>query len=126
MTIMRVSILYVLVLSLLAACGGGGSAPAASSPPVAPPPAPPTLIAAGTLGDGSFEDVVANVRERHDVPAMGAIVVLNGLIADQAVDGRRAVEQGAAVTLADKWHIGSITKGDDGHPGRGPGRAIFD
>lgn len=108
---LRGSVLTTLMLSLLAACGGGGgSAPAASPPPVPAPPAPPSLIAAGTLGDGRFEDVVANVRERHDVPAMGAIVVLNGMIADQAVDGLRAVEQGAKVTLDDKWHIGSITK----------------
>jgi len=94
------------MLLSLGACGGGGS-PAATTPVATPPPA---LIAAGTLGDGRFEAVVGNVRERHDVPALGAIVVLNGMIADQAVDGLRAVELGADVTLDDKWHIGSITK----------------
>ena len=104
-------LLCTLTLALLAACGGGGGGEAAPAPPpITAPPPPPALVAAGTLGDGRMGEVVANVRARHDVPAMGAIVVVNGMIVDQAVDGLRAVESSAAVTLNDKWHVGSLTK----------------
>ena len=104
-------LLCTFMLALLAACGGGGGGDAASAPPpIATPPPPPALVAAGTLGDGRMQEVVANVQARHDVPALGAIVVFNGMIADQAVAGVRAVESSAAVTLSDKWHVGSITK----------------
>ena len=69
-------LLYTLMLALLAACGGGGYDDPAPPPP--PPPPPPALVAPGTIGDGRMGEVVANVRVRHDVPALGAILVVNG------------------------------------------------
>ena len=102
-------LLFAFTFAVLAACGGGGGGGGGVSPPP-PPPAPPALVAPGTLGDGRMQEVVANVRDRHDVPALGAIIVRDGMIADRAVDGLRAVEFGTAVTLDDRWHIGSITK----------------
>lgn len=99
------------LFALLAACGGGGGGGGMSPAPLPPtPPAPPALVAPGSLGDGRMDQVVANVLERHDVPALGAIIVRDGIIADVAVDGLRALDSSNAVTVDDKWHIGSITK----------------
>jgi CubicO group peptidase (beta-lactamase class C family) len=103
--------LLLFTFALFTACGGGGGGGGATPLlPPPPPPAPPVLVDPGTLGDGRMQEVVSNVLARHEVPALGAIIVRNGMIADRAVDGLRAIESGAAVTLDDSWHIGSITK----------------
>jgi CubicO group peptidase (beta-lactamase class C family) len=62
------------------------------------------------LGDGRLGEIVATFRSQYGVPAIGAITVVNGLIVEQAVDGLRSIDSTVAVTLADKWHIGSVTK----------------
>ncbi len=55
-------------------------------------------------------ELVETIRDRHDLPALAAIIVAEGQIADQAAWGLRSNTAGAAVTIADRWHIGSITK----------------
>lgn len=64
----------------------------------------------GIAGDGSLTDIVKYVRQHHDVPAVAAIMVHDGEIIEQAVSGNREYNKDTAVTLEDKWHLGSLTK----------------
>ena len=93
-----------LLLGLLGACGGGGdgSGPAPLPTPTAPP--------AGTLGDGRLAELVEWARNSQQAPAMGAIIIRDGQVAERAVRGMRSAAGGPAVTVDDQWHMGSITK----------------
>ena len=86
--------------------GGGGGSGAANTPPPAPPTPPPT----GTVGDGGLDELRAFVREKNGLPAMGAVVLLNGQLAEAGADGLRAESRNRPVTVDDHWHLGSITK----------------
>ena len=92
-----------LLLTILVACGGGGGS-------TQQPPIPPIAIDPGLLGDGRLGEIVATFRSQYGVPAIGAIVVVDGLVVEQAVDGLRSIDSTVPVTLGDKWHIGSVTK----------------
>ena len=99
------------ILVFLTACGGGGSSAAPQPPPTGGGPGiPPSPIDPGFLGDGQMNELVATIRDRRNLPALAAIIVAEGQIADQAASGLRSNTVGAAVTTADRWHIGSITK----------------
>jgi len=105
-------VLTVCVLSL-AACGGGSGG--SNSEPAPPPPGggpgiPPSPIEPGTVGDGRLFELVETIRDRHDLPAMGAIIVAQGQIAEQSVSGLRSNSSNVDVTISDNWHIGSVTK----------------
>ena len=100
------------VLSL-AACGGGSGG--SNGTPAPPPPnggpgIPPSPIEPGTVGDGRLLDIVEIIRDRRNLPAMGAIIVAEGQIAEQAVSGVRSISSNVNVTISDRWHIGSVTK----------------
>jgi CubicO group peptidase (beta-lactamase class C family) len=110
MSYLTARILPVLLLSSLCACGGSGSSSAAPNPPVEPPPVPPSPIEPGLIGDGRLGELVERVRERHVLPALGAIVVANGVVVEQAVDGRRSITSTVPVTTDDRWHLGSVGK----------------
>jgi CubicO group peptidase (beta-lactamase class C family) len=56
------------------------------------------------------DKTLADVRARTDVPAVAVLVQINGRIEAQAAQGVRAVGRGEAVTLDDRWHLGSDTK----------------
>jgi CubicO group peptidase (beta-lactamase class C family) len=49
-------------------------------------------------------------RGKANLPAMAALVQINGKIEAQAAVGVRAVGQSEKVTLDDRWHLGSDTK----------------
>lgn len=49
-------------------------------------------------------------RDRHDLPALGAVVVSSSGIESLGVVGRRASSHDARVEGDDRWHLGSITK----------------
>ncbi len=53
---------------------------------------------------------LAAILERHDVPALGAAVVLEGELVALGAAGVRARGAEAAVTADDLWHLGSCTK----------------
>jgi CubicO group peptidase (beta-lactamase class C family) len=82
------------VWCLLLPVGGAG----AQEPAPAPAPQP------------SLEAALAAVRARHDVPALGCAVLVDGEVAAIAVDGIRRVGHEQRVTVDDRWHLGSCTK----------------
>ena len=54
--------------------------------------------------------LLAPIRERHKMPALGAAVIVKGKLVALGVDGVRKVGDEAAVTTHDLWHLGSCTK----------------
>jgi len=93
-----------LLACVLTACGGGGDGSGPAPLPV------PTAPAAGTLGDGRLSELIEWARASQGAPAMGAIVIRDGQVAERAAVGLRSADGGAGVTTADQWHMGSITK----------------
>ena len=107
----RNAIFAISILVFVAACGGCGSGAAPQPPPSGGGPGiPPSPIDPGVLGDGRMTELVETIRDRHDLPALAAVIVNGGQIADQGASGVRSITSGAAVTTTDRWHIGSVTK----------------
>ena len=97
----------------LAACGNVGGV--SIGEPTPPPPGggpgiPPSPIEPGVVGDGRLFDLVETIRDRHNLPALGAVIVAEGQIAEQTVSGVRSISSNVNVTISDRWHIGSVTK----------------
>ena len=92
-----------LAFALLVGCGSGGSGRAVVAEPEPQPPI-------GVLGDGGFTNLVEWVREENDVPAIAAMVLVDGQPIDIAAAGKRSAAAANPVTENDKWHIGSLTK----------------
>lgn len=95
--------LVVILSGLLGSCGGGDS----SGPAPLPTPQAP---AAGTVGDGRLPQLLEWARSSQNAPAVGAIVIRNGEIAERAVVGVRSTASSVPATVDDQWHLGSITK----------------
>jgi CubicO group peptidase (beta-lactamase class C family) len=53
---------------------------------------------------------LAPIREKHDLPALAAAVVVEGKVVAAGVTGVRAKGSPEAVTIDDRWHLGSCTK----------------
>lgn len=53
---------------------------------------------------------IAAVRAKYPTPALAAVGQLTGRAPVLQADGARAIGSGVAVTTADLWHLGSITK----------------
>ena len=58
----------------------------------------------------SLEDFLKQVRAQYEVPAIAIAVVVGGKIVDSAAVGVRSIDGPEQVTLADKFHWGSVTK----------------
>jgi CubicO group peptidase (beta-lactamase class C family) len=56
------------------------------------------------------EKTLIDARTRADLPAVAALVQIDGKLEAQAAVGVRAVESSKPVTLQDLWHLGSDTK----------------
>ena len=56
------------------------------------------------------EKTLTDARSREGIPAMAALVQMNGKVEAQAVVGVRAAGQKPPATLNDEWHLGSCTK----------------
>lgn len=54
--------------------------------------------------------MIEPVRKKHQVPAMGAVVLVNGKVIAGGAVGRRRVNAPEMVTFNDRWHLGSCTK----------------
>jgi CubicO group peptidase (beta-lactamase class C family) len=61
-------------------------------------------------GDPAVTKVLAQVRSRHQVPAMAAAVVTSKGVSLAAVVGTRKLGTGLPARLEDKWHLGSDGK----------------
>ncbi|MDB6133205.1 MAG: D-alanyl-D-alanine carboxypeptidase precursor [Verrucomicrobiales bacterium] len=60
----------------------------------------------------NLQPALESIRAAHGIPAMGCAVVLGGRIAGIGVTGvRKSGVPNSAVTLGDRWHHGSVTKG---------------
>jgi len=74
----------------------------------------PLPLAAQTLApmtlQADVEAGIAQIRADNDLPAIGAIVLIDGEQQALAVEGLRRVSGEDEVTVDDLWHIGSITK----------------
>src|SRR5262245_19373669 len=62
------------------------------------------------LGDGRLPQLLEWARNTQNAPAVGAIVIRNGEVAERAVAGVRSTAGSLPVTLDDQWHLGSLTK----------------
>lgn len=54
--------------------------------------------------------LIAPIRKQHDMPALGACVIVKGKVVALGVDGVRKVGNETPVTTKDRWHLGSCTK----------------
>src|ERR1035438_9221348 len=68
---------------------------------VLPVGAAPVVVTAQTLED---------IRKKHDLPALAAVVVKDGVICDRLAVGVRKLGDPTPVTTNDLFHIGSCTK----------------
>lgn len=59
--------------------------------------------------DGTGE-VLETLRQKHELPALAAVVVKDGRICDRAAVGVRKLGDATPVTTGDIWHFGSCTK----------------
>lgn len=57
-----------------------------------------------------LDDTLASTRTKYEVPAIAALVQIDGRIAASSVTGVRAVGHAELATRDDEWHIGSDTK----------------
>ena len=57
-----------------------------------------------------LEQTLAAVREKDHLPAVAALVQIDGKLAAEAALGVRALGHSESVTTSDRWHIGSDTK----------------
>lgn len=87
----------------------GTSAPASSTSTVLIPPVGPRTVG---LPEGvtDLAPIIEPIRKKHQVPAMGALVLVNGKIVAGGAIGRRRVNAPEMVTFNDRWHLGSCTK----------------
>ncbi len=69
-----------------------------------------TVHANGVMGDGTLDQVLERVLDSYDVPGTTALFLHGQNVLEKGAAGLRNSESTDAVTVEDKWHIGSITK----------------
>ncbi len=72
--------------------------------------ASPSLARADSALQVFLEHTLAAARDQHQLPAVAALIQIDGKIAAEAALGARAQGHAEAVTTSDRWHIGSDTK----------------
>lgn len=101
----RVRKVIIACALLLSACGGNEIGNFSVE---IPSPTPPPAV--GLQGDGRLGEITRWAKDTYGVPAMGVVVVIGGQVIDQAAEGLRSANDSVAVTVNDRWHIGSLTK----------------
>src|SRR5262245_56595209 len=66
--------------------------------------------AAAKPGDPDVVSLIEPIRQQHHVPALGAALVSNEGVVASGVTGVRKKDTDVAVTINDRWHLGSNTK----------------
>jgi CubicO group peptidase (beta-lactamase class C family) len=84
------------------------AAPPAAAPPAAAHPAATAPAPREALAD--LAELLAPIRAKHGVPALGAAVLVDGDLAALGATGIRRHGHDAPVTPDDLWHLGSCTK----------------
>lgn len=112
---MRSASITVLTTTLVAAIAAAQPpAPASTGPagqPATPPAAPPAAAApAEPAAPRDLSDLLRPIVERTGAPGLVAAAVVDGRVVALGAAGVRAKGEAAAVTPADKFHIGSCTK----------------
>ena len=69
-----------------------------------------TPVGAGDDLQAALEARVAQLRADTGLTAVGAAVAVDGRLAATAAAGERRRRSGIPVTVADRWHVGSVTK----------------
>lgn len=87
----------------------------APSVPAFEPPAPATGASVGNVaelrpGVRDLSAALDAIRARHNIPAMGGAVVVDGKLVGLGAAGVRSAAKATPVTADDLWHIGSCTK----------------
>ncbi|WP_019025655.1 serine hydrolase domain-containing protein [Colwellia piezophila] len=94
--------LVILSIFILAGCGEGDGKKISDTLPEKP--------LTGMAGDGNLEQIVEYIRIVAGLPALAAVLVHDGQIIEMAATGSRSINSNKAVTIEDKWHLGSLTK----------------
>ena len=76
--------------------------PAVEVPAEAPLPLPEDIV--------DLEGILEPLRNEHGVPALAAAMVQGDRLVAIGAVGERAQDSGEAVTVHDRWHLGSNTK----------------
>ncbi|MBP7951390.1 MAG: beta-lactamase family protein [Verrucomicrobiales bacterium] len=71
---------------------------------------PLLLVSAVRAAPDDLTAGLESIRKQHQLPALGAIAFRGGKILAQGVVGVRKRGETTPATLADKWHLGSLTK----------------
>lgn len=58
----------------------------------------------------SLDELLSRAAASTGTPAIAMVVMQDGKIVEQAVVGQRSVDDDMAVTMSDRFHVGSITK----------------
>lgn len=59
---------------------------------------------------GDLTSLLGPIRNKHNLPALAGVIVVNGEIAGIGVVGMRRAGYTERATISDKWHLGSNTK----------------
>ncbi len=94
----------LLLIMSVTGCSNDSGNGSNDEPPVLERPDP------GIVGDGRLEEILRFVVADTGVPAVGAMVVHNGSVAEIGTAGMRSSGGSDIVTDFDQWHIGSLTK----------------
>lgn len=62
------------------------------------------------VGSDEFHALLESVRKQYDLPGLAAVITRHGEIIAAGAAGVRALGESNAVTPADRWHLGSLTK----------------
>src|SRR6056297_3567196 len=57
-----------------------------------------------------ISEALGSIREEHELPAIGAVLVNSDGVVSYGVDGLRVSDGNAAVDSGELWHLGSNTK----------------
>jgi len=98
---LRSGLLSLSLFCLVVALGGAacGSGPRSANHDVTPPPRKSTLAR-----------LLEPIREQYDLPALGALIMINGKIVAADVVGTRKYGGRVRATVDDRFHLGSDTK----------------
>ncbi|TBR26221.1 class A beta-lactamase-related serine hydrolase [bacterium] len=67
-------------------------------------------VSACAAAEADLSGVLETVRAKHGLPALGAAVLKGGKVVAIGAVGKRRLGDSEAVTVDDRWHLGSLTK----------------